>query len=252
MKLALVLSGGAARGAFHLGALACFDDENIKFDAFSGSSIGALIASSYLSGVKPREQLEIYKSNEFRKNIKINPYLNSFFKFNLKSEIANRLIKFDKIEELNKPLFICTFNFLNKQINYLNEGDSFKLCEASCALPILFPSVKIGSRKHIDGGLVDNLPIKPLLNQDYKIVSIDLLPRQKKKNLKKTFNLIKIVKRKIFKTWHKNMDFSIANSDIYITSLELRKFSMFSFKDLDELFDLGYKEASKYISSIKQ
>ncbi len=39
-NLALVLSGGAARGAFHLGILAYLEDENIKINTYSGCLIG--------------------------------------------------------------------------------------------------------------------------------------------------------------------------------------------------------------------
>ena len=54
-NLAVVLSGGGARGAIHLGVLQALDEYKIKIDAISGSSIGAIIGSLYCAGVNPYE-----------------------------------------------------------------------------------------------------------------------------------------------------------------------------------------------------
>ena len=48
MNLALALGGGAARGAFHLGVLHFCEENNIEIVAYSGSSIGSIIACSQL------------------------------------------------------------------------------------------------------------------------------------------------------------------------------------------------------------
>lgn len=66
MKINLVLSGGAARGAFHLGFLHCMEEQGIEINAYSGSSIGAIIATSHASGVRAKEQLEIFKSKDVK------------------------------------------------------------------------------------------------------------------------------------------------------------------------------------------
>ena len=105
-KLALCLSGGAARGAFHLGALAFFDEQNIKFEAFSGSSIGSIIAASYASGISPLEQLKIFKSKELKKCIKFNPYLNGLLKIDTTNPLIKELLPIAKIEDIPKPLYL--------------------------------------------------------------------------------------------------------------------------------------------------
>lgn len=250
MKKALVLSGGASRGAFHLGVLQYFDDNKIQFDAFSGCSIGSLILSLYLEGITPKEQLKIFKSKEFRKLFKLNFSLTSLFKIDKKSTLVKKLFKTKNIEDLKKPLFLSVLNKNTNKIEYKNFGNLIDITLASCSLPILLSNTKIDNIKFIDSGLIDNLPITPFLNQKYKIVSVDLFPRTKKSN-KKTLNPIKYFKRKFFKKWHENLDFAIQNSNIHITSQSLRKYNIFSFKYLDEMYELGYKEASNYLSLLK-
>lgn len=248
MKLALVLSGGAARGAFHLGALAFFDEHNIKFEAYAGSSIGSVIASSYASGVPPKEQLKLFKSKELRKVIKFNPYLNGFFKIDEKNPLLKELLPISRLEDIEKPVYICVYDYKNKELIYYSKGDTLKLCIASCALLPLFKPLVYENRKLLDGGLIDNIPVRPLLNKNLKLCSIDLLPRTNS-SPKKTLNPIKLLKRQTFKTWHQNVNYSIKHSDIYITNQKLRDYKMFTFEGLDELFNLGYKEASNYLSS---
>jgi len=57
MKISLVLSGGAARGGFHLGVIEALLEKDFQIEAVSGSSIGALIGMSLSAGVTPQEQI---------------------------------------------------------------------------------------------------------------------------------------------------------------------------------------------------
>ncbi|QPR88248.1 patatin-like phospholipase family protein [Aeromonas hydrophila] len=62
MKIGLVLSGGAAKGAYHVGILKAFHEKNIKIDIYSGASIGALnavIAASAPSMANAYKRLEL-------------------------------------------------------------------------------------------------------------------------------------------------------------------------------------------------
>ena len=64
-SVALVLSGGGARGAIHLGALHAFDENSIKIEAISGTSIGAIIGALYCAGVSPMDIKELLRSHKF-------------------------------------------------------------------------------------------------------------------------------------------------------------------------------------------
>ena len=65
-NIALALGGGAARGAFHLGVLDFCEQNCIQIQAYSGSSIGAIISASHASGISAKEQLKIFNSKERR------------------------------------------------------------------------------------------------------------------------------------------------------------------------------------------
>ena len=54
-KIGLVLAGGGARGAAHIGVLKYLEDHRIPVDLVTGTSIGAIIGGLYASGLSARE-----------------------------------------------------------------------------------------------------------------------------------------------------------------------------------------------------
>ena len=56
--------------------------------------------------------------------------------------------------------------------------------------------------------------------------------------------------KKIFKQLYINHKYSISNSHYYLTAQELKNFSLFTFKELNECFKLGYKEAKNHFKKL--
>ena len=50
MKLGLALAGGGVKGAAHIGVIKALEENDIKIDAISGTSIGSIVASLYAMG----------------------------------------------------------------------------------------------------------------------------------------------------------------------------------------------------------
>lgn len=248
MNLALVLGGGAARGAFHLGVLAYLEEKGIEINAYSGTSIGAIISCSHASGIEARKMLEIFKSDEIKKVLKFNYFKKGLIKIDEKHPILNKILPIKKIETLPKKVTINAYDTNSKKIIYFNKGDTHTLCLGSSALIPIFKPIHYKNYNLIDGGLFDNLPIKPLENKNYDKYIIDLMPRAPKGEKRNSFNPMKPLKRKLFKTRFENQTYSIQNSDVYITHPKLRHIDMFTFKGLQESFQLGYEEAPKYFS----
>ena len=64
-KVGLVLSGGGARGAAHIGVIKALEENNVPIDYVTGTSIGAIVGSLYAIGYSPDEMLELMLSEEF-------------------------------------------------------------------------------------------------------------------------------------------------------------------------------------------
>ena len=255
MSISLVLSGGAARGAFELGVLQYFDEQNIQIKNISGSSIGAVIACSYASGVKPKEILEIFKTQEMKKAIKFkfsNILKGGLFSVDLSSSCIKAPFPIKNIEDIPKNIFVCVYDLKAKKIEYLNKGDVVQSCLASTALIPIFSAVKCDDKLYVDGGLKDNLPITPLLNFDEKILTVDLFPLKTGSMCPmRKLNPIRAIKKVLFKDMIKNSFISLSKSDYVITNENIRGTKILSFDNLDSIFDLGYKSAQDFLKIYK-
>lgn len=248
-NIAFALGGGASRGAFHLGILDFCEQQNIDIKAYSGSSIGAIIAASHASGIRAKEQLKIFSSKDVKQALKFNYFKNGLLKIDTSNKIIKELLPIEKLEDIPKPIWLSAYDIKKKQLHYFSSGDTVTLCMASSALIPLFKPISYEGMYLIDGGLFDNLPIKPLQNKGYDIHTLDLFAKESKIGTKNK-NPIKNIKRLLFKQLHQNHKHSIENTNYYIGTHHIRNFSLFSFKELDECFKLGFKEAQKHFLDI--
>ncbi|HHB93712.1 MAG TPA: patatin [Campylobacterales bacterium] len=242
MKISLVLSGGAARGAFHLGVIEALLQKGIEIEAISGSSIGAIIASSLSANISPKEQLEIFKSKAFRKSFKFNSLKKGFLKIDQKKSVLKELIPIKNIEDGRIKVHITTIDLKRGEIVRFNQGEAITLCIASSAVVPLFKPISYQNYQLADGGIMDNLPVYPLKKYNFPIVAVDLHPQEDGfKN-----SLWGIIKRTIFLMWRASVQERIKECDYYISNEKLKNYSLFSFKKLDELFQLGYETALEH------
>jgi NTE family protein len=239
-QISLALSGGAARGAYHLGVLQYIDENNIEVKAISATSIGAIIGASYACGVTPKEQLAIFKSEEFKKIFSLNTFHGSLFKIDSHAKILEKLIPLKRMEEFKIPLYISAVDLENGENIYFNSGDVKEICLSSSALTPVFPPVMYQNKKLIDGGTINHMPIEPLAQYSYKLVGVNLHPVYEESVQNSMFA---IFKRAVFLGTFRNSLEAKNKCDVYISSPELENYSLFSFKNLDELFALGYKNA---------
>ena len=244
-NLALALGGGVARGAFHLGFLDFCETHNIDIKAYSGSSIGAIISASHASRVKAKEQLKLFSSKELKQAIKFNYFRNGLLRIDASNKIIKELLPIEKLEDIQKPVWINAYDLKKKELHYFNSGDTITLCIASSALVPIFKPVSYEGMYLIDGGLFDNIPIKPLQNRGYDIYAIDLFAKSQEHKTKK-FNPIKSIKKSLFKQLHSNHKYSLENTNYYLGSPHIKNFSLFTFQELEECFKLGIKEAQNH------
>lgn len=245
-KISLVLSGGAARGAFHLGALKALEELEFEIMAISASSIGAIVGAGYLSGKSPNELLEIFSSKEFRKAIQFNPLKGGIYHINKDAFIIDEIVNHkQRLEELKKPLHVSISDLGKGQVEYKNSGKLKELLLASSALIPIFPAVRIDGKYFADGAIIDNFPTAPIKNLPYPIVGINLHPNTPPKK----HNFFTHLSQAMFLAWHSGVMKSITECDVYIAPHELSKYSIFRLKHLKELFDLGEKTTKEILAN---
>jgi NTE family protein len=239
-EISLALSGGAARGAYHLGVLQYIDEMNIKIKAICGTSIGAVIGTSYAAGVSPRRQLEIFKSKEFRGIFSFNFFRRSIFGINYHAAVLDQLFPIKNLEELNIPVFFTAVDLKNGKELYYTSGKIPEVCLASSALIPIFPPVEYDGLLLGDGGIINHMPVEPLKEYLFPIVGVNLHPLTPSYDQNNIFDLLK---RSVYLKTYSSSGDSQSKCDTFITNDKLRDYSLFSFKNLDELFAMGYNDA---------
>ncbi len=192
-KIALVLSGGGARGAAHVGVIKVLEEMHIPIDFITGTSMGALIGASYASGTSIKELEDRLASADWNDLFTdISPRADrSFLR---KEEDQARLLKLEigvKADGLRLPagaisgqkldiLFAQVTRNSSGLVNFdklpipfravatdaetgrmmvFNQGRLPDVMRASMSVPGAIAPFQIGERIFLDGGLTRNLPV---------------------------------------------------------------------------------------------
>ena len=193
-RVGLVLGGGGARGAAHIGVLEVLERLRIPVDCVAGTSMGALVAGAWAAGLSPAEMRKELAQADWGDMFQDNP---DFADLNFRNKrlsqrflpgsetgitaagavsppgvvsgqkiklFFNHLVRADTVErELQSlPLrvsIIATDIGTGERV-VLRDGSLTLAMRASMSVPGLLAPLNYRGRKLVDGGLVDNVPIR--------------------------------------------------------------------------------------------
>jgi NTE family protein len=239
-EIVLALSGGGARGAYHLGVLKYLDERDIQVKAICSTSIGSIIGASYASGVSPQEQLEIFKAKSTKKMFSFAWFKESIFDIDMGSESVDSLIRTKNLQDMQIPVYITATDMQTGEEIVYSSGDTKTLCRASSALVPAFKPVEYDGKVLIDGGFNTHMPYEPLKKYGLPIVGINLHPLLKKPS---RHRFMSYLKKAIAIRMYNQVDKEKDVYDVYISNDKLSAYSIFSLKNFDELFEMGYEDA---------
>lgn len=250
-RISLVLSGGGAKGFFHLGVIEAIRDLNIEIEEISGTSIGAVMGTIYASN--PDVNFESLLAD-----INLRKFLGLIINTNNEKAIKKlwdlfaKYINVSKFNELKIPMSFNATDIMTGDEVVFREGNIFPGVIASMAIPFVFPLVNIDDRSLCDGGVVNNLPLSLIKKNRKDIVASNLgtqLP-----NVKNIKGGIKVLYNAYYIMQKSNMERSISDARKEKgTSLEIIKLSKFmstfDFRSstIKGLMDTGYKQAMKVL-----
>lgn len=246
-KTGVVLSGGGARGFAHLGILQCLKENGINPDIISGVSAGAIAGVFIASGKSPIETHEILSKGGFLKFTKIQLPTNGLLRLDGLKELLQKEIPWQNIEDLELPLYVGTSNLTTGRMEYFDSGPIHQIILASSSIPVLFSPVEMNGCQYVDGGVLNNLPIEPLLGKCEKIITINIHPVNETGKLK---NLTQVAMRTFHLGVNKQIETVKKQSDLYIEPKELYKYDLLKSSKADEVFEIGYNHAKSLNLSI--
>lgn len=272
----LILEGGTLRPIFSAGVMDALLDNNITFPYCIGVSAGITNGVSYISKQKGRNIEVVTKYRNDNRYLSYRNFLRCKSIFGLDfvfDEIPNNLIPFDMDTYRKYPgkVLVGVTNAHTGKTEYLNGkdlDDKATMLRATCAIPLLFPVIKINGKEYYDGGLCDPIPIKKAIaDGNTKHLIVLTQPKGYKKELsKKNILVAKLLNKKYpnLKTPLLNRHNHYNETVKFCEQLEnegkvliLRpEYNLDSFeKDINKLkssYDHGYNLTINHLSEIKK
>jgi NTE family protein len=191
-RVCLVLSGGGARGAAHIGVLKVLEELRVPIDCIAGTSMGSLVGGAYASGMStdemerliaqvstdllfkekpPRQDQDIRRKLDDRSNLfGIEVGLRGselLFPKGVVSGVQletvlralSKVAGFRKFDELPIPFRAIATDLVTGQAVVFSEGELANVMRASMSVPAAIAPAVIEGRMLVDGGLTNNLPV---------------------------------------------------------------------------------------------
>lgn len=194
-KVALVLSGGGAKGLAHIGVLKALEENNIPVDYIVGTSMGALVGAMYASGYTPKQMEEIALSRsmqEWASGTLPNKYRYYFTKKEDNASWVTLKVSLDSFATVVNPNLLndepvnmilaewlahssqkCKGNFDSLMVPFrcmsadiftqsevmFGKGDLVGAVRSSMSVPLVLPPIKVDNKYLYDGGIYNNFPI---------------------------------------------------------------------------------------------
>ncbi|MEL7559765.1 patatin-like phospholipase family protein [Stutzerimonas chloritidismutans] len=170
-KVALVLGSGGARGYAHIGVIEELETRGYEITCIAGCSMGAVVGGIYAAG-KLGEYREWIESLDYFDMLRlVDP---SFSLGAIRGEkIFGRIREMlgsVNIEDLPIPFTAVAADLTNQQEIWFQEGNLELAMRASAAIPSLFTPVMQGNRMLVDGGILNPLPIVPVVSSHSDII----------------------------------------------------------------------------------
>lgn len=237
-NVGMVLSGGGTRGFAHLGFIQALNEADIFPDIISGTSAGAIIGVLYADGYTPEEILHFMNMGSRLDFMRPVLPREGLLQLNGISKILKTKLRAKTFSELKIPLYVTATDLNNGKAVYFSDGDLINPVIASASIPVLFPPVIINNITYVDGGVLDNLPLRPIENLCRVMIGSFVNPAGYEK---KVNGLINIAERTFMLSMTKEISEKAKKFDLLVSPIELCNYRILDPEKASEMFSVGYK-----------
>ncbi|MGD9592662.1 MAG: patatin-like phospholipase family protein, partial [Candidatus Berkiella sp.] len=257
VQVALVLSGGGARGLAHAGVLEVLEKNHIPIDVIVGSSVGSMIGAIYADD--PHAKRMRHKIIDLNKwdlldpswfdSIKMFWHLNGPVQGNALKRFVQDNIRARDFSQVKIPLVVVTTDIDKGEAFVIRSGPLAPALHASSAIPMLFRPVKLYGRTLVDGGVASPVPVEIAKQFSPKIIiAVDIGTSP---DYGPVTNLYQLASRSLHVSYYKLSAWQNQQADIVIHP-EIDKYGMFDDHANELLYEEGKKAALKALPSIKK
>ena len=287
-SVALVLSGGGARGFAHLPVLELIKEYNIPVDIVIGTSVGSIVGGMYCAGYSIEDMKKIflslnwseifndktYESYEHRlgKHSRTAMPLSATFmknenglSLNLGSGILTGQYAYELLKKLTLaipsdvdfdslpiPFRATGVNLLSGDIEVFSKGDLAEAIRASMSIPAFFQPLAVDGKYYIDGGTRDNTPIDVAAKMGYDIIIASEISSKLLENYSDlSSNPVAVLQQM------NNMEQSVRNRTVYkkaslVMFPDYSSYTILNFAKSHEIYECGAKSLEKYRPALQK
>ena len=283
IKVGLVLSGGGAKGLAHVGALRVIEEYGIHVDYITGTSFGSIVGALYAIGYTPDQIEKIMLDmdwDSFKNNSDDRKYTSLKYKTQEEKYFMNLEIEDDyslkipkgvftgqsfylelkkllsSVEGVNDfddfpiPFRAISTNINTGERNVVGEGDLPKAVFMSMAIPTVLDPIKDKGEYYVDGGLVENLPVREVIEMGADVViAVDISAASN--TIDSNSNVFEILEK--MTSYRKDEQIKKAQelADILIVP-DVKSHSVADFTGLELLIKKGEEETIKHKVELKK
>jgi NTE family protein len=159
-RLGIAFGGGGVRGFMHLGVLRALDEAGIRAEVVTGSSVGAIAAALYASGM---DYAEIERRVLAVSELDLADIVISR-QGALNGRVLAKWIRdetgYSQIRDLPLPLGIAVTDLGKGQALLVVEGDLGEAVQTSASVPGVVVPVQSGGATYVDGGVLTIVPVR--------------------------------------------------------------------------------------------
>lgn len=176
-EVALVLSGGGARGYAHVGAIEALEEKGIPTDLIVGSSAGSLVGALYSDTADSSQLRDTMLNSGFLTFADIAPIyqLGGIMNGNRLQKFLLKNMQSQDFQDLNIKFISIATDLMTGEAVSIESGPVAPAVTASAALPGVLQPVQLYGRYLIDGGVVEPIPVRFAKRYNPKvIIAIDV------------------------------------------------------------------------------
>lgn len=243
-KVGLVLSGGGARGFAHLGVIKALEEIEIIPSIISGTSAGAIVAAFYSAGYEPEKIIEIALDGNFFNYSTFQLKKSGIFTMKAFDKIYTKHFKENLIEKLPIPICIAATDIVKGKPKYFTKGNLSMALQASSCIPLIFEPINFNENLYVDGGVLDNLPLDPIVKKcDFTIGSFCNKMSFKSEN----FHMKDILDRSFHLTMSKQVHDKEHLFNLFIAPPEMSMYGLFDVIKAEEIFLYAYHYTKDFL-----
>ena len=190
-KVALVLSGGAARGFAHIGAIKALEAQGIVPDLVVGTSAGAVVGALYAAGNGGFELQRLAMQMEEGQVSDWSLPDRGVIRGEALQNFINNAVGQRSLEKLPRLFGAVATDLQSGEATVFRIGNTGMAVRASSSVPGVFQPVKINGREYVDGGLVSPVPVKAArdMGADF-VIAVDISDQPRYGSTKSTIDVL--------------------------------------------------------------